>query len=85
MLTDLGLQTPEQILKHKERVSQWLEATGGGCISELVCNGCSHLIADSICLCSGYFICPNCQLVNGKENCGVVIAQDVSLRFTLID
>lgn len=35
-----------------------------GCISALACPHCYHVISDSICLCVGYFVCPNC----GKEN-----------------
>ena len=39
-----------------------------GCIGTLPCKNCFSLISDSICLCAGYFICPECGFENGKIN-----------------
>lgn len=36
-----------------------------GCIGELACTGCYHVISDSICLCVGVFTCPKCGASNG--------------------
>ena len=32
----------------------------GGCIDSLACLKCYHVIGDSICLCAGIGVCPNC-------------------------
>jgi len=31
-----------------------------GCVSSWACEGCGHLIHDSICICSRAFTCPGC-------------------------
>lgn len=36
-----------------------------GCIGELACIHCYHVISDSICLCIGVFVCPKCEGQNG--------------------
>ena len=36
-----------------------------GCISTLPCEKCFALITDSICLCVGCFVCPECKHQNG--------------------
>jgi hypothetical protein len=59
MLYDRGLATAED----KKGIGQ---ATHSGCIDRAVCKKCHHLIVDSICLCSGYFVCPNCGHENGR-------------------
>lgn len=70
MLTDLGLQTPEQIKIYddfnKARTQGMLNGTWpGGCVDKAICEKCKHLIQDSLCLCSGAFTCPNCGYKNG--------------------
>lgn len=37
-----------------------------GCTSTLPCERCFALITDSICLCLGRFVCPECKHQNGK-------------------
>ena len=67
MLKDLGLATEEQIKTESERLN-WIKSPEvRGCISTRICSNCHHLISDSICLCIGYFMCPNCKFENGKE------------------
>lgn len=44
-----------------------LSGYGTGCISTKACEGCGHLITDSVCLCVGIFTCPNCGYENGQE------------------
>lgn len=63
MLKDLGLATAEQIKSHKDFFSNWRGQHG--CVSSAICKNCNHLISDSLCLCSGVFICPNCGIKNG--------------------
>lgn len=73
MLTDLGLQTEEQIKQRqnddKTRYEQMLKgvSTGWGCVGTRICENCKHLISDSICLCIPVFTCPNCQFKNGED------------------
>ena len=72
MLYDRGLQTAEQIREHKKELSRRFNSLdpnryiSGGHIGSLICDGCNHLISDSICLCAGVFTCPNCGFENGK-------------------
>ncbi len=71
MLTDLGLQTEEQIQKRKRhdqiRYDEMLNGVSRGCVGTRICENCNHLISDSICLCSPIFTCPNCNFENGKD------------------
>lgn len=67
MLSDRGLQTEEQIKAHEEFLRTRFSNGLHGCISERICEKCKHLISDSICLCIGCFICPNCGHENGKS------------------
>lgn len=46
------------------RIGMVSKGWSAGCIGSLACEGCYHVIADSVCLCSCYFKCPKC----GKEN-----------------
>lgn len=71
MLYDKGLASPEQIKQLEESNDRWLEsvingARSTGCISSRLCKNCKHIISDSICMCIGHFICPNCSFENGK-------------------
>lgn len=38
-----------------------------GCIGQLACEECGTINADSICLCSGYFTCCECNAEHGKR------------------
>lgn len=38
-----------------------------GCINSRACINCFSIVQDSICLCSGFFECPRCGHINGKE------------------
>src|SRR5690242_6607171 len=75
MLTDKGLQTAEQIKAHEEFFQDFL-TNKQGCIGARICKGCNHLIQDSLCLCSGFFKCPNC----GHENGGYSTANAQQLK-----
>lgn len=66
MLTDLGLLSPEAFEKYFEPIDVFKPKLG--CIDRLPCLNCRHLIMDSICLCLGFFICPNCGYKNGLNN-----------------
>lgn len=66
MLKDLGLQTPEQIEKFNKFLVEG-RSQHSGCISSRICEKCSHLISDSLCLCVPVFECPNCGHQNGKN------------------
>ena len=65
MLYDKGPTTPEQIEAHRRFESSRLLSGHHGCISSRICVKCHHLISDSICLCAGFFECPNCGHENG--------------------
>lgn len=70
MLYDKGERTPEQVKAFKKsmsvRAASLLDGTfPGGCIDSAICEGCNHLIVDSLCLCSQSFTCPNCGYKNG--------------------
>src|SRR3990167_9652616 len=56
------------IIEAKEYNKKVYEAKGkwGGCISTLACQNCGSLVSDSICLCMGIFICPQCNYNNGE-------------------
>lgn len=64
------LKTREAADAFNKRIYDWrCEAaqTGAhpGCIGELACVHCYHVISDSICLCIGTFTCPKCGEQNG--------------------
>lgn len=59
MLTDLGLQTQEEIDTWSERRNNF-----DGCINFAICKNCKHGFRDSICLCAGLGKCPNCGFDN---------------------
>lgn len=65
MLTDLGLATEQQIKAQEEFLSERLNGKWQGCVGSRICENCSHIISDSVCLCIGIFTCPNCQHENG--------------------
>lgn len=68
MLTDLGLQTEEQIKNYNDscnrRAKDLLNGSWHGCVSTFLCKNCNHLFSDSICLCAGLGVCPNCKFDN---------------------
>lgn len=64
MLTDLGLQTQEQIDRHKDFMKSRINGNSWGCVSTALCKNCNHLFSDSICLCSGLGVCLNCGFDN---------------------
>lgn len=65
MLYDKGLATPEYKENQKRFLAERASGQWSGCIGELICEKCDHIIADSICLCVGIFTCPNCGHRNG--------------------
>lgn len=71
MLKDLGVLDEDSLKSYKQllnyRKNSILSGQSFGCISSLVCDGCNHLISDGICLCAGYFVCPNCGTENGAK------------------
>lgn len=80
MLYDAGLATEED-----KRILNGPRVHSGGCIDRRVCEKCSHIIVDSICLCIPCFTCPNCGFENGawvKEmNKQIREAQVFPIRF----
>ena len=44
----------------KWRSDAIVKGTSVGCTSTWACEGCGHLVIDSICLCSRTFTCPGC-------------------------
>lgn len=72
MLTDLGLQSPEEIDKFNEfrkaRANSMFNGIfHGGCVSTDLCKNCSHLFSDSTCLCAGLGKCTNCGFDNSPK------------------
>jgi hypothetical protein len=72
MLTDLGLQTEEQIKSYNDsrsrRANSMLDGTfPGGCVSTALCTNCNHLFSDSICCCVGLGVCLNCSFDNSLK------------------
>lgn len=63
MLYDTGLVTEEQrkIIDGNFPHGGWKYV---GCIDRRICNGCQHVIVDSVCFCLPYFICPSCGFEN---------------------
>ncbi len=72
MLTDLGKLSDEKLKAYQQsEADRLVTILGGGnigCIGALPCKSCNHLISDSICLCSRYFVCPNCGTENKPES-----------------
>lgn len=67
-----NLETREAAVAFNKRIYDYrcdYVAKGGpgspGCIGELACEHCFHVISDSICLCVGVFTCPKCGAENG--------------------
>lgn len=68
----LGRQlTKEEYEKWKESFTKFLydRAINNwvGCISTRVCEYCYIEVSDGVCLCIGYFICPQCGKQNGQK------------------
>ena len=84
MLFDLGLQTEEQIAKHKEMLSRRFDGSNVGCISQRICENCNHLISDSICLCVPCFICPNCKFENGQNIKKMVEESNKNIKYGFV-
>ncbi len=56
-----------------QRVYESKATPYSGCIGELACVHCYHVISDSICLCIGRFTCPKCGKENGRKMSDVLV------------
>lgn len=65
MLFDKGLATE----KDRDNIKASIEyrKTHTACMDRAICQGCFHLIVDSICMCLPIFTCPNCGFENGER------------------
>ncbi len=66
MLYKIG--TTEDPKEYNRKIAEFCTSgKSSGCVSARACEGCSAIIADSICLCSPSFTCPECNFENGVE------------------
>lgn len=64
------LESKEAAAEYNKKIYQDREVGGQyqrGCIGSLACENCFYIVSDQVCLCAGFFICPNCGVEHGKK------------------